>query len=116
MESGKELTRKDMMKTEKKRGADRSQPEVRDEWWTDERIQTYLNLETSAHEAPDFHVLLKAYRGMVPESFGRFINFFVADGRNLNEVGPDGRTISQVVAEHRTSGQYLEILKKAGAM
>lgn len=103
------------MKEEKKRGAERTQPATRDEWWTDERIKAFLSLETSAHEAPDFHILLKAYRGMVPESFTRFINFFVEEGRNLNEPGPDGRTIAQIVAEHRNSGEYLEILKKAGA-
>ena len=103
------------MKTEKKTGADRTQLAVRDEWWTDERIKSYLNMETSSDEAPDFHILLKAYRGMVPESFARFLEFFIEDGRNLNEKGPNGETISAIVAQHRSSAEYLEVLKKAGA-
>ena len=63
------------MKTEKKTGADRTQPAVRDEWWSDERIQSFLALDTTADEAPDFHVLSKAYRGMVCRSFQPFYNF-----------------------------------------
>jgi len=64
------------MKTEKKTGADRTQPAVRDEWWSDERVKTFLELESSNDESPDFHVLVKAYRFMVPEAFQRFVNFF----------------------------------------
>ena len=103
------------MKTEKKTGADRTQPAVRDEWWSDERVRTFLELESSHDEAPDFHVLMKAYRGMVPEAFQRFVSFFVESGRNINETDMHGKTILQIVATHRNSGEYAEILKKAGA-
>ncbi len=103
------------MKAEKKTGADRTQPAVRDEWWSDERVQSFLELDTSADEAPDFHILQKAYRGMVPEAFSRFIQFFSDAGRNLNETNMHGETILKIVSEHRNSGEYKKILKKAGA-
>ena len=103
------------MKTEKKTGADRTQPAVRDEWWSDERVKTFLEMESSHDESPDFHVLMKAYRGMVPEAFQRFVNFFVESGRNLNEPDMHGHTILQIISTHRNSGEYADILKKAGA-
>ena len=52
---------------------------------------------------------------MVPEAFSRFIQFFVAAGRNLNETDMHGKTILKIVSEHRNSGEYAKILKKAVA-
>ena len=103
------------MKTEKKSGAARTQLAVTDEWWSDERVRSFLALEPQAGEQPDYHILLKAYRGMVPEAFTRFVQFFVEEGRNLNEVGPDGRTIVQLMSTHRNAAEYIDILREAGA-
>lgn len=104
------------MKSEKKTGADRTQLAVRDEWWNDERIQSFLTLETTAEEAADFHILSKAYQGMVPEAFERFLTFFTEANRDLNQVDVYGQTILKIVSEHRNSGEYAELLKKAGAV
>jgi len=103
------------MKTEKKAGAARTQLAVTDEWWSDERVRSYLTMERSDGERPDYHILIKAYRGMVPEAFGRFVQFFVEEGRNVNEVGPDGRTAVQMMALHRNAVEYIDVLKAAGA-
>jgi hypothetical protein len=103
------------MRSEKKKGVERSQPSVTDELWSDERIQTFLSLESSARDAPDFHILSKAYRGMVPEAFGRFVTFFVADGRDINARNYRGETILKIVSEHRNSAEYTAILDQAGA-
>lgn len=103
------------MKTDKKTGAARTQPAVTDEWWSDERVKSFLDKLPVAGEDPDYHVLLKAYRGMVPEAFERFVGFFVEAGRNLDAPGPGGKTILQLVSEHRHGTEYAEILKKAGA-
>jgi hypothetical protein len=103
------------MKTEKKTGAARTQLAVVDEWFTDERVKSYLDKGTVEGEDADYHVLLKAYRGMVPEAFARFIAFYVEAGRNLNAPGPGGKTILQLVNEHRNGTEYAEILKQAGA-
>lgn len=106
---------KEQVKSEKKAGAARSQPAVHDEWWPDERVQSYLDVEAEDGVAPDYHVLLKSYRSMVPESFERLVAFFVEAGRNLDEPGPDGRTMLQLIDTHKSSGEYAEILRKAGA-
>lgn len=103
------------MKTEKKAGAERTQAAVRDEWWSDERVQSFLNMEAQQGEAGDYHVLLKAYRGMVPEAFERFVVFFKEAGRNLNEAGPDGHSILHLIQQHRNGAEYARILKDAGA-
>ena len=103
------------MKTEKKTGAQRTQRAVTDEWWSDERVQTFLDVQTQDGIAEDFHALLKAYRGMVPEAFARFIEFFIEAGRNLDEPGPDGCSLLKHIGEHRNSGEYARILKEAGA-
>jgi hypothetical protein len=103
------------MKTEKLSGAQRTQRAVIDEWWSDERVQSYLDIASPEGENPDYHVLLKAYRGMVPDAFERFVEFFVEAGRDLNAAGPDGRSILQHVEEHQRSGDYARILKDAGA-
>jgi hypothetical protein len=103
------------MKTEKKTGAERTQREVHDEWWSDERVQSFLHMQPIAGESPDYHVLVKAYRGMVPEAFVRFIAFFVEAGRDINARGPGGKTILGLLQEHRNAGEYIQILKDAGA-
>ena len=103
------------MKTEKKSGAERTQLAVRDEWWSDERVQSFLHMQPLAGESADYHVLLKAYRGMVPEAFVRFIAFFTEAGRDINAPGPGDKTILKLLQEHRHAGEYVQILKDAGA-
>lgn len=103
------------MKTEKKSGSERTQLAVRDEWWSDERVQSFLQMQPLEGESADYHVLLKAYRGMVPEAFARFIEFFVDAGRDLNAAGPGNKTILRLMQEHRNAGEYVQIMKDAGA-
>jgi hypothetical protein len=103
------------MKMEKKTGAARTQLAVTDEWWSDERVRSFLDMQPQDGESGDYHSLLKAYRGMVPEAFARFIEFFIEAGRNLDDLGPDGCSLLKHVGEHRNSGEYARILKEAGA-
>jgi hypothetical protein len=103
------------MKTEKKVGAARTQHAVTDEWFTDERVKSFLDMQPVDGENSDYHVLLKAYRGMVPEAFARFVEFFVAAGRDLNAPGPGNKSILKLVSEHRQGAEYAQILKDAGA-
>src|SRR5688500_19455186 len=97
------------------RSSERAQPAVTDETWSDERVKSFLQIQTRQEEAPDFHVLLKAYQGMVPETFARFIGFFNEAGRNINEPDRHGMTILDIVSRHRNSGEYAEFLKQGGA-
>jgi hypothetical protein len=101
------------MKTEKKSGAERTQLAVRDEWWTDERILSFLALEPAAGENSDFHILSKAYQGMVPESFERFLEFYLEAGKDLDATDRQGKTISQIIATHRHGTPYLELINTA---
>ncbi len=103
------------MKTEKQSGAARTQLAVTDEWWSDARIKSFLDMQPTGGVPADYHVLLKAYRGMVPDAFTRFIAFFLQVGRNLNEAGPGGKTILKLVSEHRKSAEYARVLRESGA-
>jgi hypothetical protein len=103
------------MKTEKKSGAARTQLAVTDEWWSDERVSAFLEMQPVEGENPDYHVLLKAYRGMVPEAFARLVAFFVEAGRDLNAPGPGGKTLLKLISEHRHGAEYAQILREAGA-
>ena len=46
-----------------------SQPKVTNEIWNDDRVKSFLLMEPYGSENADFHVLLKAYRGMRPNDF-----------------------------------------------
>lgn len=84
-----------------------SQPKVTDEVWDDERVKRFLDLQPSGEDA-DFHVLVKAYRGMRPEDFERFLGFFVEAGRNLDAPDKRGRTIWRIMAGHRQGARFIE--------
>ena len=104
------------MKEGKKRGAERTQIATRDEEWSDERLKSFLQLEPPAEMPADYHILLKAYRGMTPELFARFVPLFVADGRDLNVRLNDGSTFLDHVLRHRKSVDYVDPLEQAGAV
>lgn len=103
------------MTDDKKRGAARTQREVRDEDWSDERLKAFLDLEPPEGMPADYNVLLKAYRGMTPELFARFVPLFVEAGRDLNVTLEDGSGFLDLVTRHRRSVEYAAILEDAGA-
>ncbi|OGT72507.1 MAG: hypothetical protein A3H44_09995 [Gammaproteobacteria bacterium RIFCSPLOWO2_02_FULL_57_10] len=100
---------------EKKTGAARTQPAVRDEFWTDERVQSFLAMEPPEGVPADYHILLKAYRGMLPDTFERFLTFFLEAERDINARLADGTTMLDHVSRHRKSGEYARLLEEAGA-
>jgi hypothetical protein len=85
------------------------------EHFDDARIKTFLLLQPPAGIDADFHVLEKAYRGMIPENFESLVKFFVVAQRNLNATNPDGQTILEIVKAHRNGEEYAEALIAAGA-
>lgn len=85
-----------------------TQPKVVDEIWDDERVQAFLSLQPGGDDA-DFHVLTKAYRGMRPTDFERFLRFFIAAGRNLHATDRKGRTLWQIIAKHRQGEAFIHI-------
>lgn len=103
------------MKDEKKSGAERKQPETRDEVWSDERVKSFLNILPPDGTPADYHILLKAYRGMLPEHFERFVPFFIEAGRDLNTTLEDGSTFLDLLDKHRRAAPYRETLEAHGA-
>tara|TARA_R110001592_G_scaffold23869_2_gene92916 strand:+ start:256 stop:576 length:321 start_codon:yes stop_codon:yes gene_type:complete len=100
---------------EKKKGAERTQRAVRDEFWTDERVHGFLSILPPEGVPADYHILLKAYRGMLPDAFERFVPFFIEAGHDINVKLEDGSTFLDHVSRHRKSAAYAEILEAAGA-
>ena len=85
------------------------------EVFDDERIRSFLRIEPRDGIDIDYDRLEKAYRGMVVENFSTFVKFFTEAGYNINATNPEGKTFLQVIYEHRYAGEYIEILKAAGA-
>lgn len=89
-----------------------TQPKVTDEIWDDDRVRMFLDLEPSSGENPDYHVLVKAYRGMRPDDFARFLDFFTEAGRNLDATDGQGRTLWQVIANHHHAAPFIAAREK----
>ncbi len=85
------------------------------EFFDDDRIRSFLDFQPPAGVDPDYHVLEKAYRGMIAENFATFVRFFLAEGRDINAKGPGGRTLLETVSRHRHGEEYADILRENGA-
>lgn len=85
-----------------------------DEALDDEKVRRFLLVEPAAGEAKDFHILLKAYRGLNETDFCRFINFFKAENLDINAKSRSGKTIAQTIKSHQHSSGYINALKSAG--
>lgn len=81
----------------------------------DERIRSFLAFLPPEGTSADFHVLEKAYRGMIPENFATFVKFYVEAGRDLNATDPHGKTLLEQIQNHRYGEEYAETLRAAGA-
>ena len=81
------------------------------EFFDDARIRTFLDCTPPQGVNRDFHMLERAYRGMQPENFATFVEFFVQGGHDLQATNPQGQTLEQLVAQHAASEEYLEILR-----
>ncbi len=104
-----------MATEEKKSGKDRIQPATRNENWDDGRLRDFLSLQPPGDVPADYHILLKAYRAMVPEFFQRFVPMFVEAGFDVNARLEDGSTFLDHVSQHRRAGPYIAALEEAGA-
>ncbi len=103
-----------------------SQPQVTDEVWDDDRVKSFLNMGAYVGKTyvgktyvgktyvgnADFHVLMRAYRGMRPSDFERFLQFFVDANRNLDATDDKGRTFWSIIEGHRQGADFLALRKK----
>ena len=85
------------------------------EHFDDERIKGFLTLQPPVGVSADFHVLEKAYRGMIPENFETFIRFFTEAQRDINATNVEGMTLLQIVKTHRHGEEYAAALIAGGA-
>lgn len=87
-----------------------SQPQVTDEVWDDDRVKSFLEIQPYEGD-PDFHVLLKAYRGMRVEDFERFLKFFTDAGRSLDAQDNRGRTLWSIIENHQQGADFVALRK-----
>ncbi|MGB3624000.1 hypothetical protein FT643_05805 [Ketobacter sp. MCCC 1A13808] len=79
------------------------------------KVARFLDMQPEGDENADFHVLLKAYRGLPADAFDRFLEMFVAQGRDINATGGEGRTLLHIAQQHNSQPGYVDVLKKHGA-
>jgi hypothetical protein len=104
------------MSEEKKSGAERTQPATRNEEWSDDRVKAFLNLQPPEGVAADYHILVKAYRGMLPEHFERFLHFFEQAGLDVNAKIKNGSTFLDHLYQHRCAEPYIALMRSHGAV
>jgi hypothetical protein len=86
---------------------------VLDEVWTEDHVRSFLDVRPHDGSNEDFHMLLKAYQSMRASDFELFVQFFLAESRDINASGRDGRRVLGIVSEHRHGAEYADILKAA---
>ena len=84
-----------------------------DEQMNDDGIKRFLTYLPSDDTPEDFHILLKAYRGLNSENFNKFIGFFEETGRSTSTKNQFGQTLLSIISTHRMSSAYVEALKDA---
>lgn len=76
------------------------------------RVRSFLNYEPYGEEPADFHILTKAYRGLPPEPFERFLEMFIAEGHDIHAQNSSGQSFAEFIAPNSAHPEYVEILKK----
>ena len=85
---------------------------VVDEVWTEERIQSFLDLEPPPGEDRDFHTLYTAYKSMRLEDFETFLDFYANAGRNFQARNQQGEQLTDIIAEHRTGREFAQAIER----
>jgi hypothetical protein len=89
---------------------------VVEEVWDDARVRSFLDRGAArAADGGSYDTLLRAYQGMRPEDFERFLAEYVGAGGKLDFPGPDGRTLAQYASTHRHGAPFVQALVAAGA-
>lgn len=88
---------------------------VLDEVWTEDRVKSFLDIESVEGVDVDFHALSTAYKSMRLDDFSLFLGFFKDAGRNLNATNPEGQTLLDIMSQHRKAADYVDAMKAHGA-
>jgi len=81
-----------------------------DEQLNEDGIRRFLNERPADGSSEDFHILLKAYRGLNEENFTTFISFFKEEGRSTNAPNKAGESLYDIVKKHKKSAAYTKLL------
>jgi len=87
--------------------------EVLGETFTDEKLKLFFDYKPYDNTAEDFHILLKAYRGLPVEAFERFLELFIAAGKNLQTKNTDGLSFLETIQGHNRQQAYAKVLQAA---
>lgn len=82
---------------------------------SDDKIREYLSSVPYDDENADFHILTKAYRGLPPDGFRRFVTIFVEEGGDINGTDSKGHTFLEAIRRFKRHPEYIDILESAGA-
>lgn len=79
----------------------------------DEQIKLFLNFEPVDATSPSLHKLIKAYRGLRVDDFGRFLAFFIEAGYDLDGKDEHGNDFIALIHDQRNAEEYIELIRKA---
>ena len=85
------------------------------ESFSDERIKGFLHGLAHGNDELDYCLLERAYRGMIPENFERFLTFFGEAGKDIQAKNAEGDSLLTVIRHHRLGEEYAQALRNAGA-
>jgi hypothetical protein len=72
----------------------------------DAQIKLFLDFEP-------LHKLIKAYRGLRIDDFGRFLTFFKEAGYDLDGKDEHGNDFVTLIRDQRNADEYIELIEKA---
>lgn len=79
-------------------------------------LEKFLDFKPGCNDlSEDFHVLLKAYRGLPVKAFIEFLAVFQSAGRNVNAKNTENQTFLDYIVENVGQPGYSEALVEAGA-
>ncbi|WP_218722764.1 PA4642 family protein [Pseudomonas bubulae] len=79
----------------------------------DEQIKLFLDFEPVDATSPSLHKLIKAYRGLRIDDFGRFLAFFKEAGYDLDGKDEQGQTFVDIIKDQRNADEYIELIDQA---
>ena len=79
----------------------------------DEQIKLFLDFEPVDATSPSLHKLIKAYRGLRIDDFGRFLTFIKEAGYDLDGKDEQGQTFVDIIKDQRNADEYIELIDQA---
>lgn len=85
--------------------------------WTDAMISRFLEAtqRDGDHNDPDFDAAVYAFRFIPAWEYHRYIEMFVAAGKNINAKSADGTSILKYFEQFPRAKDYADLMREAGA-